>query len=437
MPRSDPNIAVFLGPSLPLASAREVLDARYLPPAGFGDVHALMGSDVHTIVLIDGVFLGRAPVWPREFVHALYAGVRIYGASSMGALRATELRAFGMIGVGEIYQAYVNGEIDGDDEVALLHADADDHYRALSEPLINVRLNLGVAVERGILVREAAMALIADLKALAFWQRSADAVWKTPTFCSFDEDARERLRCFHRDHAIDWKARDAEWVLQEVNVGAERLQASMCPPAPLPSYHDHLRLLERRFSLAPGLAPGVSIRGRTILERLAPSPTEHAGLRTWFAARFFVLEWARERGVELAASERARVDAAVDGGPPPGLTRDEHRELLLEAAMWRWVLREPAELHGASPTVEDTAWLPDATQLGRWGALVRRTELVRALPFIAAWTKLVGACPEPLRARARHAGLSRRGRPTSATRPGRCRRGCSVLSCSRGDCPSS
>ena len=43
------------------------------------------------------------------------------GASSMGALRAAELSQFGMVGIGEVYQAFKLGRLEDDDEVAIVH----------------------------------------------------------------------------------------------------------------------------------------------------------------------------------------------------------------------------------------------------------------------------------------------------------------------------
>jgi hypothetical protein len=62
--------AVLLGPSLPLATARQFLPARYLPLAGFRDVYWLIGSDVDTWVLIEAFSTaprrcGRASYSPR------------------------------------------------------------------------------------------------------------------------------------------------------------------------------------------------------------------------------------------------------------------------------------------------------------------------------------------------------------------------------------
>ena len=102
---------VFLGPSLSRAEA-EVLapDAEFWPPAQAGDVYrACHSAGAETIGLIDG-FFGTAPsVWHKEVLFALSRGVRVLGSSSMGALRAAECAAFGMEGVGEIYDMYAAG----------------------------------------------------------------------------------------------------------------------------------------------------------------------------------------------------------------------------------------------------------------------------------------------------------------------------------------
>src|SRR5688572_32760283 len=52
------------------------------------------------------------------------SGVRVFGAASMGALRAAELQPFGMIGVGQVFQAYRRGHLTDDDEVAVAHGPA-------------------------------------------------------------------------------------------------------------------------------------------------------------------------------------------------------------------------------------------------------------------------------------------------------------------------
>jgi hypothetical protein len=48
-------------------------------------------------------------------------GVHVFGAASMGALRAAEMHSLGMVGIGTIFQWYRDGKIVADDEVAVRH----------------------------------------------------------------------------------------------------------------------------------------------------------------------------------------------------------------------------------------------------------------------------------------------------------------------------
>ncbi len=67
------------------------------------------------------------------------AGVTVVGGCSMGALRASELDTYGMIGVGRIYRWYRDGVAESDDEVAVtFHPDT---LEPLSVPLVNMRDN--------------------------------------------------------------------------------------------------------------------------------------------------------------------------------------------------------------------------------------------------------------------------------------------------------
>src|SRR3546814_12239423 len=63
----------------------------------------------------------------------------MFGASSIGALRAAEMGGFGLTGVGAIYRAYSRGTLVGDDEVALVHTSSEWDWRPLSLPLVDVR----------------------------------------------------------------------------------------------------------------------------------------------------------------------------------------------------------------------------------------------------------------------------------------------------------
>jgi hypothetical protein len=130
------RIVVFLGPSLPVTAAESILDTEYRSPAGQGDVYRVLASGVGTIVLIDGVFHQAPSVWQRELLDALEDGITVVGGASMGAIRAAELESFGMRGSGTIFRWYRDGVIDGDDEVALRHADAERARRPAANVVV-------------------------------------------------------------------------------------------------------------------------------------------------------------------------------------------------------------------------------------------------------------------------------------------------------------
>lgn len=138
---------VYLGPSLSLARAREILpNALYLPPVKQGDlVTDVTTRNPATIIIIDGEFRQNLSVWHKEIVYALqYPTVqRIYGAASMGALRASECDFIGMIGIGQIYHWYRDSVTEDDSEVALHYTTRASHegpiYYPLTIPLVDIR----------------------------------------------------------------------------------------------------------------------------------------------------------------------------------------------------------------------------------------------------------------------------------------------------------
>ena len=163
---------VFLGPTLAHDDARSVLDAEYLPPAAHGDVLRAALRRPQAIGIVDGVFEHVPAVWHKEVLFALSEGIHVYGAASMGALRAAELAGFGMRGIGEVYRAYAEGVLEDDDEVSVAHAGAEDGFQALSDPLVDVRATLDAAVSSGIVGERTAAEIVSRVKATYYPKRS-------------------------------------------------------------------------------------------------------------------------------------------------------------------------------------------------------------------------------------------------------------------------
>lgn len=142
-------IPVFAGPSLWGCERQRAF--CYRPPAQAGDLIALLARPPERMCLIDGLFDACAAPWHKELLLLTAAGTRIFGASSMGALRAAELDQFGMMGVGTIYQAYRDGRLSGDDEVALAHGPQSWGWRPLTVPMVELRATLISACRRRLL----------------------------------------------------------------------------------------------------------------------------------------------------------------------------------------------------------------------------------------------------------------------------------------------
>jgi hypothetical protein len=189
------SIVVFLGPSLAQREARWILDAEYLAPARAGDIHAVVARRPHAIALVDGLFEQVASVWHKEVLYALSEGIPVYGSSSMGALRAAELHAFGMIGVGRVFEAYRDGALEDDDEVALTHGPA-PRYASMAEPMVNLREGLAEAARLGI-VDDAQRALLVDASKARFYaERSWEAVFNDARRAGLSAETRDALTAF-------------------------------------------------------------------------------------------------------------------------------------------------------------------------------------------------------------------------------------------------
>jgi len=230
-----PSVFVFLGPSLPVAEARRILDAVYLPPVSMGDVYRLMARAPRVIAIIDGLFEQTPAVWHKEILFALSRGVRVLGASSMGALRAAELAAFGMEGVGEVFEAFHRGELEDDDEVAVAHAPAADGYRSLSDAMVNLRAGLREARDAGRISTASHDRLLAAGKAIYYPERSWPALFAAATGLGIPEAELAALRAQIAQRRPEVKRADAIRLLERLRTEAAAGTIAPHPPAP-PSF---------------------------------------------------------------------------------------------------------------------------------------------------------------------------------------------------------
>ena len=181
---------VFIGPTLSPEDAAVTLDAIYLPPVQQGDVYrATVRYHPRAIGIIDGYFEHVPSVWHKEILWAMAEGTHVFGSASMGALRAAELAAFGMRGVGKIFEAYRTGifepyedeVFEDEDEVAIIHAPGSATYRAASEAMVNIRSTLAAAAGAGIISADTRSRLVQIAKQLIYPERSWEAILTSGT----------------------------------------------------------------------------------------------------------------------------------------------------------------------------------------------------------------------------------------------------------------
>ena len=209
---------VYVGPTLPADEvARLAPGVRVLPPAAVGDVlKATRMRGVRRIAIIDGYFERMAAVWHKEILVALERGIAVYGAASMGALRAAELAPFGMIGVGTIAADYARGVLVADDEVAVAHLPAELGYRPVSDALVNIRYGLAQAVKARV-IPAAVVPVLVGLAATRFFRER--------TWAQLFADARAARISIGELEAWpkpDRKALDARLLLRRLRVDRVR-----------------------------------------------------------------------------------------------------------------------------------------------------------------------------------------------------------------------
>ncbi len=169
-------IVVYVGPTISSEEVTSILDCRCLPPVSHGDILQLDLENISAIGIIDGYFEGAPSVWHKEILYAMDQGVHVYGAASMGALRAAELHSFGMQGVGTIFEWYRDLVIEDDDEVAVSHGPVESDYMVASEPMVNIRKTLQLALEAEVISQNDFTALINRAKGTFYKQRNWGAL---------------------------------------------------------------------------------------------------------------------------------------------------------------------------------------------------------------------------------------------------------------------
>lgn len=210
------KIIVYTGLTIPFDEAKDILDSTdeveviYKRPIQRGDLSQALKENPNIIGIIDGVFHQNSAVGHKEILNVLKKGIEVFGASSMGALRASELDTLGMVGIGYVYNQYASGEVDSDDDVAvMLDSETLD---PLSEPLINMKYVFENAVTEDILTSDEKDELLGIAKKTYYPKRSYAKILSES---DLDINKKEELIDFIRE-SKDIKKEDAKELLHHI-----------------------------------------------------------------------------------------------------------------------------------------------------------------------------------------------------------------------------
>jgi hypothetical protein len=291
------NIIVFGGPTL--------FGARALPaglalrgPAGKGDVYRATLEGPRAIAIIDGYFDQTPSVWHKEIIYALASGTPVIGAASMGALRAVELAACGMRGVGRVYEMFATGVLEDDDEVAVAHASSADGHRPLSNAMVDIRASMEAAEADGLVTPDLRVALVAGSKALHFSERSLALLPAMARDAGAEAPRVEALREWISERAVHLKRLDAMDLLDALS----NPDSALLAPLEARPLFERTRAWE---ALRSRIDNEIALAARSTGQSAATGTAMEISVASWRGALL------RAAASEEAEQRRTRIDQAA------------------------------------------------------------------------------------------------------------------------------
>jgi len=207
---------IFAGPSFPPSKRPTIAGLEWRPPLRRGDLYLAALDRPSFIGVVDGYFETVPTVWHKEILWAMAQGIHVYGAASIGALRAAELADFGMTGVGLVYREFRSGGLTDDDEVAVLHGPAELDYLPVTEAMVNVRSTVDCALGSGIVEPNVAAVLVSTAKSLFYKDRTYDLILKLAAERGLSSGKLQRFADWLSHGKIDQKRIDAQEMLSAI-----------------------------------------------------------------------------------------------------------------------------------------------------------------------------------------------------------------------------
>jgi hypothetical protein len=346
-----PTAAVFLGPTMPIAEANRLVDATFLPPARQGDVYrAIKRLRPAVVGIIDGYFHQSASVWHREILWAMAEGIHVFGAASIGALRASELHKFGMRGVGRVFQGYRDGRyapfrdpFEDDDEVAVIHGPPETDFVPLCEAMIDIRDNLARAAEANVITEAMRDSLAALGKAMPYRERSLGRILEKAVAGGPMSPALTALAAWLPQHHASRKQLDAADMLREICLLLREFPGQFQARFHLEPASVWIRFLEQQESASCN----ISEIDAGALDELRLLPKE------WREAR-------RQAVLRSAAVEKAIATGATPSGRAVRASLDQIRRssgLLTHGELAAWATENELNEEGLARLMHEEALL--------------------------------------------------------------------------------
>ncbi|ABR54336.1 TfuA domain protein core [Methanococcus vannielii SB] len=192
-----------------IRSIMKYFDVDIYPPIKRGDLTFEKMKEYGVIGIIDGCFLQNTAVSHREILKIMENGVKVFGSGSMGALRASELDTYGMIGIGKVYYKYKSGIVFDDDEVAVTF---DENLNQITFSMVSFREMVNSALVEGIITKIDAQNIIDAGKNLYYPLRTYENAIKKAGIL---EDKKETLLNY-LEKQEDIKRKDAFEMISKI-----------------------------------------------------------------------------------------------------------------------------------------------------------------------------------------------------------------------------
>jgi hypothetical protein len=193
---------VFVGPTL-VDAQLEVASrsgVQFVPPVKRGDIEKFVRTrPPGVIAIVDGLFHQCLSVGHAEIRTAIAGDWQVWGLSSMGAIRAYEMRHMGVQGFGRVYEMFDQFDDFRDDEVAMIH-EPGPSYRPLSEPLVHIRFWLKDLVGSRLLAKRHEQQLLGQLMSQWYADRTLAGVRRmvNELVPARDDEVKRSLSNFRR-----------------------------------------------------------------------------------------------------------------------------------------------------------------------------------------------------------------------------------------------